>query len=335
MPNPQREGTLKVLMTIKKRTRPGFTIVELLIVIVVISILAAITIIAYNGIQARARASAASSALAQASKKLALYQVDNSAYPADLATVGITNSSDVSYQYSYNNSLTPATFCITATSGTVSYNTTQTSTPQTGGCAGHGVGGQSAVTNLANNPGAELNAANMNAIAVNASLRDTSWASSGAASYILTPSAASNDSFMNAGGDLGAFRAGLQAGKTYTISAIVRLTAALASTLSNNGSRQITAWYTNAVGTHIKTAGTQASNSLGQTRVTVTYSIPSDAIGAWLRFYNGASAGNGSVWWDDIMITEGSTQYNYADGNSANWVWNGSANSSTSTGPAL
>lgn len=33
----------------------GFTIVELLIVIVVIAILAAISIIAYNGIQSRAR----------------------------------------------------------------------------------------------------------------------------------------------------------------------------------------------------------------------------------------------------------------------------------------
>ena len=33
------------------KTKPGFTIVELLIVIVVIAILAAITIVAYNGIQ--------------------------------------------------------------------------------------------------------------------------------------------------------------------------------------------------------------------------------------------------------------------------------------------
>ncbi len=33
----------------------GFTIVELLIVIVVIGILAAITIVAYNGVQSRAR----------------------------------------------------------------------------------------------------------------------------------------------------------------------------------------------------------------------------------------------------------------------------------------
>ena len=35
--------------------RRGFTIVELLIVIVVIGILAAITIIAYNGVQVRAK----------------------------------------------------------------------------------------------------------------------------------------------------------------------------------------------------------------------------------------------------------------------------------------
>ncbi|MET0980440.1 MAG: type II secretion system protein [Candidatus Saccharimonadales bacterium] len=42
-------------MLIKQQKRHGFTIVELLIVIVVIGILAAITIPAYNGIQQRAR----------------------------------------------------------------------------------------------------------------------------------------------------------------------------------------------------------------------------------------------------------------------------------------
>ena len=75
--------------------------------IVVIAILAAISIVAYNGIRERARASAAPSALSQAAKKLSLYAIDNgSAYPADSATffteIGADSSGkkgDVEYQY--------------------------------------------------------------------------------------------------------------------------------------------------------------------------------------------------------------------------------------------
>ncbi|AHB41927.1 hypothetical protein RAAC3_TM7C00001G0054 [Candidatus Saccharibacteria bacterium RAAC3_TM7_1] len=51
----------------------GFTIVELLIVIVVIAILAAITIVAYNGIQQRARDSIRSQDLATIKKALLTY----------------------------------------------------------------------------------------------------------------------------------------------------------------------------------------------------------------------------------------------------------------------
>lgn len=54
-------------LTIQRR---GFTIVELLIVIVVIAILAAISIVAYNGIQQRARNSALKSEMVQLQKKI-------------------------------------------------------------------------------------------------------------------------------------------------------------------------------------------------------------------------------------------------------------------------
>lgn len=59
----------------------GFTIVELLIVIVVIAILAAITIVAYNGIQNRARSSQIVSGMTQYVKALASYGADKSTYP--------------------------------------------------------------------------------------------------------------------------------------------------------------------------------------------------------------------------------------------------------------
>ncbi len=67
------------------KSKSGFTIVELLIVIVVIAILAAITIVAYNGIQQRARDSRMMGDLTSASKQLELYAVDNSRYPTSVA----------------------------------------------------------------------------------------------------------------------------------------------------------------------------------------------------------------------------------------------------------
>lgn len=70
----------------------GFTIVELLIVIVIIAILAAITVVAYNGIRERATDSMVKSDLDQATKQIALYRAQYDAYPvgnAGYATLGI------------------------------------------------------------------------------------------------------------------------------------------------------------------------------------------------------------------------------------------------------
>ena len=64
------------LSNIKTKSR-GFTIVELLIVIVIIAILAAITIVAYNGITNRANESSAKSAANSAVKKAEAYSADD------------------------------------------------------------------------------------------------------------------------------------------------------------------------------------------------------------------------------------------------------------------
>lgn len=68
-------------MLYKQKRQTGFTIVELLIVIVVIGILAAITIVSFNGVQERTRNTKTISAVKDYMKLYATYAVDNDVYP--------------------------------------------------------------------------------------------------------------------------------------------------------------------------------------------------------------------------------------------------------------
>ena len=64
-----------------KKSVSGFTIVELLIVIVVIAILAAISLVAYNGVQERSNISAINSSLNQINKSILSFHAVNGTYP--------------------------------------------------------------------------------------------------------------------------------------------------------------------------------------------------------------------------------------------------------------
>jgi len=136
----------------------GFTIVELLVVIVIIGILAAISIVAYNGIQQRATVAALSSDLNNASKLLKFDQVTGSTYPTTLALAnggrGVPASPGTTYQYSVSNSSNPQTFCITATKGSTSYKITNDGAPTSGVCLQYGLLLHLDATNPASYPGA-------------------------------------------------------------------------------------------------------------------------------------------------------------------------------------
>ena len=62
-------------------SRRGFTIVELLIVIVVIAVLAAISVVAFRGIQERARDTQRAQDVKTIAKALELYYADNGRFP--------------------------------------------------------------------------------------------------------------------------------------------------------------------------------------------------------------------------------------------------------------
>lgn len=93
----------------------GFTIVELLIVIVVIAILAAITIVAYNGIQSRARESSLRSDLTNISKQLELYRADGD-YPAN-----DTQLQSINAKFSFSPAGTNAIACINPTGSSAGF----------------------------------------------------------------------------------------------------------------------------------------------------------------------------------------------------------------------
>ena len=76
----------------KTKKEKGFTIVELLIVIVVIGILAAIVIVAYNGIQNRAKTVRAQTNANAVQKIAESYNTDNNVYPSTIGqfSAGLT-----------------------------------------------------------------------------------------------------------------------------------------------------------------------------------------------------------------------------------------------------
>jgi len=72
-----------IILTMKLSERQsGFTIVELLIVIVVIGILAAVTVVAYQGMRSKAEASKTTVAIDAYKKALLMYKADVGTYPA-------------------------------------------------------------------------------------------------------------------------------------------------------------------------------------------------------------------------------------------------------------
>ena len=329
------------MMQWAKTRQSGFTIVELLIVVVVIAILAAITIVAYNGIQNRAKVSSVQAALSQASQKVQEYAVYNGdSYPVDQAsfdTLGIT-SKGVTYQYSANNNASPRTYCITATLQSTSYyqNNSTNATPSLGACPGHGANGTVPITNLAKNP-----------------------TGAGGTSGWETASGMSNPQVITNGGPegqaavygtrsgTGSLYAGyglngtvqyvpVQGGETYTSSIYARPTTAAASTTIG-----ILVRFYDASGTQVDTNTAAnytsvASNTwvrLNRTDVAPATAVKARvlAIGQTSTFVDGDTMRVSKV-----MVTKGSTLYTYADGASPGWAWGaGGAFNDISSGPAL
>lgn len=116
-------------MNTSRKNERGFTIVELLVVIVVIGILAAITIVSYSGISQRAQLVALQSDLSNASDVLKLYRAENGAYPAAIDcstspaanTICLKSSSGNLLTYQAEVSTSPRSFHLSGSNSASTY----------------------------------------------------------------------------------------------------------------------------------------------------------------------------------------------------------------------
>ncbi len=101
----------------------GFTIVELLIVIVVIGILATITIVSYTGVQNRAFDITVQSDLKNLATYIELYKIDNAKYPSSSSNLGTLNyrSSNKNAYAVDGTTQINMTYCYDSTSAATTY----------------------------------------------------------------------------------------------------------------------------------------------------------------------------------------------------------------------
>lgn len=122
--------------------RLGFTMVELIIVIVVIGILSTIVVVSYNGIANRSKTVGLQSDLITAANKLDKIKSDRGAYPADLTaaqSAGLSFASDITPQYSFFGKIANVSghYCLTLTRDNISSHIASGGVPTRGPCVGH------------------------------------------------------------------------------------------------------------------------------------------------------------------------------------------------------
>ncbi len=316
-----------------KQRQPGFTIVELLVVIVVIAILAAITIVSYNAVTNNATQKSVETDAQSMVSQLSKYRSEAGRYPDNLNSLTSNSALGSTFQYSYD--ANTDSYCLTATlKKAAAYANSSNSGAKDGLCPGHGANGTPLLINVAQNP---------NATAVAA------FGGGGTGANTLRSDGGYNGStyvrrtFSGAG--VGGVTIGtgnttyipVTYGKTYTISAWVR---------SNKTGPQfmLISWLTASGGSGSLSSSPAVSVSGTWTRITFTGVVPAGDVGfpdrpqyAAVTIRGGSSLMDSAAWAindyqdiDGIMATEGSTVYSFKDGSFPGCSWMGTANASSS-----
>lgn len=306
----------------------GFTIVELLIVVVVIAILASITIVAFNGIQDRAREASVQSSASQAARLLGAKIVNSGVYPtaANFSNeTGLVSDSNATYRYLVTTDNRQYCASVSVPSKpAISYATTSTNvTPTKAVCT----------TNLVTNPSFETGS--------------TGWTwntpgltsgATGTASNPLNGGQAGSRTIrytLSAGGAMNNFGpyatvTGLNATTEYSLAAWVRSNKALTYRIHaerRNSSNTL-------IGTIQSSPVTLTANTWARITVTTPVTASLDRIVFAIYGTGSSLVSTDFVEFDGAILSADSISVGYGDGSTSGWNWTGTANASTSFGPA-
>jgi len=320
--------------------KKGFTVIELVVVIIVVGILVVIGRAAYNGVQDQGRLVALKSDLSNAPAALELFrkQAADGNYPVNLDEAKLTKSDGIEFQYWSDATTTPVSYCLTGTVKKTSYYiTSDDNRPEPGACRGHGINGVPAIVNLVKNPsfetGGDISATTMS---------QNSWAGGSGITPVVgsipTSGAYSGSAFRrwNLGGvntTVGyayiAAKVPVETESDIVMSFYVRSSTAASISAYLYSYDSAGAAATNYNGTAVSVAANT------WTRVSVSAAIPAtgvDTVRPAIRVGTGSTSAGQNIDVDAIMLSVGTTLYNYRDGNNTNWIWNGTPNDSTSSG---
>jgi hypothetical protein len=162
--------------------------------------------------------------------------------------------------------------------------------------------------------------------------QSTTGSVAGTKALRITPVSSSIDTFAEMANMFAGYT--FKPNTTYHISADCTLAAPLTGTLDLRA-RGFRAMF-NGIETVFTYTSTKA-NTAGSSRVSATFTTPAVTTISFFRLMNGASAGNGDVWWDRILLVEGDgTDVNgYFDGSTPadeyfTYSWAGTPNASIS-----